>query len=377
MLIHLSNIVQRGIIDNTTRGQVELRLWYHQDKDPLEYILEGDCCRDIAGCRVSFENRAAIPKPEGDWDALVQLALLCKKLQAGDITLSRLQQDENSQRTLRRMLSIEFFADTRFRVLVDVDYFDFDISPAAWQLNWEEANLRSLLSRDSLRDHINTCVELYSLHQVSTDSEDFERCSWDEVLNQAESRAAIYRTIREKYYGQDNSLSSTAYVLDMPQLLGPWIREDRHVIPSRVYDHTRTLILFDYLETAHRRPVHRAMQHALFHHTNELTQLVSSSLQRLMEKNHDMQEQAEEVMQLYSRIVSRILATILLHQQSKREKTRAQYRDMLLGRVKHLYLRLKQVITKLPAGLDNERDIRHTAVKLHAELRHFRLEIQR
>ncbi len=374
MLIHLSNIVQRGIIDNSKRGVVDVELWYDHDAPSLHYVLDGDCSPDIAGCKVSFSNRVSVDKPDGDWEALHHLEQHSSVLQAGDITLSLLKRDENNAHMLSHVLSIEFYADTRFRVLIELDYFDFTISLPQWSYQEGEANLVSLLSRDLLRAHINTCVELYSKYQMSLDSDDFQRCHWDDILNRAESRSAIFRTIRNKYYGEDNSLTSTSYVLSLPQILGSWIREDRYIIPSNLYDNTRMLTLFDYLEQDHRHPVHIAMQHKLFYYTNELTQLISANLQRRIDSQTGNRDEIEELMQKYSRIVSRILATILLYQQ---ERDEGESRSMLLGRIKHLLKRVDSVNELLPADLHDKSNIRVAMIRLRHELNNFRSEIQR
>ncbi len=372
MLIHLSNIVQRGIIDNSKRGIVDVLLWYTHDAPPLHYLLDGDSCPDIAGCKVSFSNRAWVNKPEEDWEALRHLEQHSRELYAGDITLSQLRQDENNAQTLRRALSIEFFVDTRYRVLIELDYFDFDISLAQWSYEEGEANLTSLINRDRLRAHVNTCVELYSRYQMDLDSDDFERCHWDDKLNRAESRSAIFRTIRNKYHGEDNSLTSTAYVLSLPQILGSWIREDRYIIPSSMYDNTRMLTLFDYLEQKDRHPVHHAMQHKLFYYTNELTQLISANLQKRIDSEKGNPEEVEELMQKYSRIVSRILATILLYYEDRHEKKKHQ---LLLTRVKHLLKRVHSVNELLPPDLHDKSNIRVAMIRLRHELNNFRAEI--
>ncbi len=376
MLIHLSNIIQRGVIDNTVRGLTDLRLWYRDDSEPLHFIIAGDCCDDIAGCRVSFTNRVAFPSPDGDWSTLEEIILLTNEFTAGDITMSYASRDEDNRRAISRSISIEFFADTRIRVVVDIDYFDFDISLQQWKLSWAEDNLRALIARDQLRAHIAKNVEIHSNFHLGTDATDFRPCPWDKMLNKTEARAAIFRTVRYKYIGEENSLSSIAYVLDMPHLLGKWAALDKDSVPRDVYKGNRPQTLFDYLEDEYKKPVHKAMQHPLFHYTSKLTEVMTPALQQLLEADSDMSDTVDSLMQKYARIVSRILASILLLQQSP-DKQDAKLRETLIWRINHLQKRLIDVRDSMPKETKNLDRIQRTIQKIKEELEEFRHEVSR
>ncbi len=376
MLIHLSNIIQSGVIDNTVRGLVDLRLWYQMDKEPLRFSIAGDCCRDIAGCRVSFSNRVALPSPEGDWSTLTSLISITDEFVAGDITLSHMSRDHDNKRALSRSISIELFADVRVRLLIDVDYFDFEIGLPRWSMSWEEDNLRALLSRDQLRAHISTNIDIHTRHHLAIDTDDFEICPWDKVLNNTEARASIFRTVRDKYIGENNSLTSTAYILGIPQLLGPWASLDTQLVPSRYYTGERPQTLFDYLEEEYRKPVQRAMQHPLFHFTSKLTEYLTPALQKIQDSDSTQGELVDTVMQTYARIVSRILASILLLQQSpdKRDK---KLREKLIWRINHLQKRLITMRDLIPESAENNKRIHLTIGRIKDELEEFRHEVSR
>ncbi len=376
MLIHLSNIIQRGVIDNTVRGLTDLRLWYSDESEPLHFIIVGDCCSDIAGCRVSFTNRVAFPSPGGDWQSLEEVIRMTNEFTAGDITMSHASRDEDNRRAISRSISIEFFSDVRVRIVIDVDYFDFEISLAQWKLSWEEDNLRALIARDQLRAHVVKNVELHSLFHMATDASDFRPCSWDKMLNKTEARAAIFRTVRHKYIGEQNSLASIAYVLDMPQLLGVWAQLDKHFIPRDVFKGNKPKTLFDYLEDEHKKPVQKAMQHPLFHYTSKLTEVITPALQQLMETDNDMGDTVDSLMQKYARIVSRILASILLLQQSP-DKQDSKLRETLIWRINHLQKRLIDVRDNMPKETKNLDRIQRTIQKIKEELEEFRHEVSR
>ena len=56
MLAQIAPLITRGVVDNTTPGYVELRLWGIDEGEPIDILLTGNCLADIAGCRVNFTN---------------------------------------------------------------------------------------------------------------------------------------------------------------------------------------------------------------------------------------------------------------------------------------------------------------------------------
>ncbi len=82
MAWRLNESVQRGEIDNTIAGRVTGRIWLLGRSDPVALKLTGNCHRDLAGCRMTFEN--SDPKTE-DHTGLAP----DQKGVGGDITASR------------------------------------------------------------------------------------------------------------------------------------------------------------------------------------------------------------------------------------------------------------------------------------------------
>ncbi len=373
MIIHLDNNIVQGIIDNTVRGQVDLRLWFNRNEEPLQFLIAGDCSEDIAGCRVDFYNRKPQESDEQDWLPLKLMAQNAKLFEAGEITLSNRRSDKEIPTMVNNALTIEFFVDTRLRLLVEIDNFDHHITLPEWQMTWGDANACAFHSMDRMRDHITACVNLYCEQHFIEEEDDFPRCHWDDVLNQAESRAAIYRSVRDKYIGRPNALANVAYVLDIPHLLGRWQEEDRNYVPAKIFRGKGDLALFDYLKKDEREPVHKAMQHDLFQATTNMTQKISLAYQRLAAKDNDLGHMIDAHMKDFARFISNVLASIILFQDDNADH---ENKAILLRRIKDLKRRIKILMTDLPDEMPSRDSILHHGKKVFAELTDFMREIR-
>ena len=373
MLIDLSNLLQRGVIDNSVRGLVDLRLWCGDKQEPLHFILMGNCSQDIAGCRVSFCSRVYPSRADANWKIMESIAEQCQELRAGDITLSRRVVDQDNRRALSNTLSIEFFAEEKARILMEVDHFDFDISLPQWEMNWEDANLQSLMSMEAMRGHVLYCSKRYRGHAWVEDSEAFPRCSWDDVLNVAESKAAICRSVSVKYAGERQALSSIAYVLDLPDALNNLANIDEAALPPEL-SLTPELGLFDYLDSQHRDAVQKAMQHTLFHCTTQLTDHVCAKLGEAVDQKLSTVAETDPVMACYSGIVSNILSSILLVQEAPAAELST---EQILQRLRNVRQRLKDVTQSIPKSITDTTDLLEAARELINQLDEFCSELIR
>lgn len=64
MAWRLEDAVVRGEIDNSIEGRTTGRVWLLGRDEPLVLDLDGDCWRDLAGTRLTFENPQ--PRPAED-----------------------------------------------------------------------------------------------------------------------------------------------------------------------------------------------------------------------------------------------------------------------------------------------------------------------
>lgn len=342
MLASLSPLISRGVIDNTVRDIVQLRLWGADSGEALDFVLEGNCLPDIAGCRVNFTNRRCIPALKEEHPVLKRLRAETQRTLIGDITLSRRQPEPDNRRALQNILSVEFFIGTELRVLIESDDFEYDLSLPQWQMSWAESNAQALLNMENLRAHVAENVSHFcgpALADIKASG--FPACKWDLRLNRAEAGMAIFPTIEEKYRFSPRRRAELAYVMGRTDILGNMAQEDEAHLPPDPAAEQRAWEVVDFLEPEYARSVKRAMHHPLFMETSRMTGLVQT---RLMKANGQPQsKEAERFISGYAALVSHILATILLTRQ------REFNRDLALQRLTLIARR----VGDLPALFDN------------------------
>ena len=134
MLALITPLITRGVIDNTTKGVTHLTLWGVDNGEPIDFVLEGNCLRDIAGCRVDFTNHMCADPMEAEHPVLAKLRSSSQGMvQAGDITLSRRVPEQDNRRAISNQLSIEIFVQRDTRLLIETASFTYDISLPQWE----------------------------------------------------------------------------------------------------------------------------------------------------------------------------------------------------------------------------------------------------
>lgn len=315
MLALITPLITRGVIDNTSRGVVHLTLWGIDGGEAIDFILEGNCLRDIAGCRVEFTNRHPA-QPQGTEEHPVLAKLRNRSqgpVQAGDITLSRRVPEQDNRRALGNLLSIELFVQRETRLLIETNDFDYTLSLPQWQMSWQEANAQAFMNMEALRDHVACNVAQFKgAAMLLIQKEKLPSCSWDARLNRAEAYMAIHPTIRAKYRYEAGGQMSEAYVMDRNDLLNQMAAEDEAHMPPEP-ENNRDWDVLDFVTTEHAKAVKSAMRHPLFLETSRLTALVQKHM--MVQENAERVE-AQEFVKQYAGLVSYILATILLTRQS-------------------------------------------------------------
>lgn len=322
MLAQIAPLITRGIVDNTSPGYIELKLWGIDGGEPIEFLITGNCLPDIAGCRVSFTNNFPLPAPEKEHPVLRGLREETRAVLAGDMTLSRRVPEQDNRRALSNALSIEFFLLPETRVLLELSNFSFDISLPQWEMSWSEANAQMFLNMEALRSHVEWNMEHFvGPGMADLRNTDFPACEWDALLNRAEAAMAIFPTIREKYRYEENGYNSLAYVMGRMDILAQKAAEDEAQMPPDPQEPAREWEVVDFVDAAHADEVKRALHHPLFAETSHLTAIINQTLMRAA--SNPPSEEIETFINQYAALVSHILATILLSRQKKFELGRA------------------------------------------------------
>lgn len=311
MLAQIAPLITRGVVDNTTPGYIELKLWGIDEGEPIEILLTGNCLADIAGCRVSFTNKSPLPHPGQEHPVLKSLRADTRATCTGDMTLSRRRPEQDNRRAITNVLSLEFFLVPETRVLIEMSNFEFDISLPQWQMSWAEANAQMFLNMEALRAHVAWNMEHFDgPGMADLRRTDFPACEWDKRLNHAEAAMAIFPTIRDKYRYQINGYNSLAYVMGRHDILAQKAAEDEAQMPPDPQENTREWEVVDFVEPAYAAEVKRALHHPLFLETSHLTSIIHQTL-----LSQQPTPTTEEFVNDYAGLVSHILATILLTRQ--------------------------------------------------------------
>lgn len=310
MLANISTLVARGVIDNTAQNLIDLRLWCTDGLEPLHLRLKGDCLRDIAGCRVEFTNKEAMPDAPIP-DIIQKMRYRTHILTTGDMTLSRRVPEKNNRCGLCNILSLEFFVDVGFRFLIESADFDYQISLPQWQQSWEGDNAQQMVNMEALREHVLLNVKNYRGAGLERLGKDLPPCDWDYRLNQAEAYMAIYPSIHEKYGYEPGGYLSAAYVLNRTDFLGKEAAEEEAHMPPDANTLNRDWDVTDFLGKREAKAVRAALRHPLFIATARMTDIAQKFLIE-GESRHVNHKTASNFINQYASIVTQLLATILL-----------------------------------------------------------------
>lgn len=371
MLAMIAPLITRGVVDNTTPGCILLQLWGIDGKEPIELSMEGNCLRDIAGCRVSFTNLAATAVQEEEHAVLRRLREPLPPLTAGDMTLSRREPEADNRHMLTNVLSLEFFIGKEHRFLIETNAFRYELSLPQWQMSWEEANAQEFLNMEALRAHVAYNTEHFCGPAVAEMRESgFPPCIWDTRLNQAEARMAIYASIHTKYRHQAGGELAEAYVMGRTDILARRAAEDEAHLPPEPARERREWEIIDFVDPAYAGDVRRAMHHPLFYATSRLTGIVQSQLLQAPD-NGNSRSAAERFVNRYAALVSQLLATLLLTRQERYPL------ELVVRRLELLSERLRD-LTADEEGLTPESLalIRETSAELLTKLDSFAAELR-
>jgi hypothetical protein len=200
----IQDCVVRGEIDNRVRGVVRGRLWLHGQDAPVDLLLAGNACPDLAGCRLTFENPGrTIPLPRD----LKVPALLAGT--AGDLTASRkvkLSEPDNAAEPAPERwgnaLYLEWFGEAEGRVVIEATDFQLTLSPPEWTLTPAEEHRRQQDAEAAFASFIQRLDE--ALNRAAAKTPPPEKESWDEfdyerMLRESDARTDKYAELLDKY----------------------------------------------------------------------------------------------------------------------------------------------------------------------------------
>jgi len=224
MAWRLDKAVVRGEIDNRTKGTVIGKIWLVGVEDPIELELEGNCWRDLAGCRLTFTN----PDPQKADDEHTNLNLHQGGL-VGDMTASRKvrvleipvkdaymmsKRGEKPPEHMGNCIYLEWYSDFNGRVVIESVDYQFEISEPVWLMTEEEeteqrkANgeaivkwmerLTGAISAAQRREEIEAAEDKEWSPDDDAPMDEFE---WEKFLKESDARTDKLMKLHEKYEG--------------------------------------------------------------------------------------------------------------------------------------------------------------------------------
>ena len=145
MAWRLNKAVVKGEIDNRKQGTVTGNIWLVGVEDPIELKLEGNCWRDLAGCRLTFRN----PNPEKPDDEHTNLNPHQGGV-VGDMTASRkvrvleipveeaymmCKRGEKPPEHMGNCVYLEWYSDFNGRVVIESTDYSFELSKPVWDMS--------------------------------------------------------------------------------------------------------------------------------------------------------------------------------------------------------------------------------------------------
>jgi len=195
MAWRIAKSVVRGEIDNRTPGCVTGRIWLWGREAPIELDLHGNCHRDLAGRRTTFDNPSAA---EGDNTGLqtVQQGVV------GDMTASRKTRTSDApvEDAERPALILEWFSDVNGRVVVESTGFTLHASPPAWIMSAEQEREQIAANQRAIRDWLDRLSGSYE-DEEADDSLDapMDEFEWEKFMKESDAMTEKYGQLLEKY----------------------------------------------------------------------------------------------------------------------------------------------------------------------------------
>jgi len=237
MACRIDNAVIRGEIDNSVEGRTIGRIWLLGRDEPLILDLNGDCWRDLAGARLSFENPEPSEDPDAGTLAVVQSGVV------GDITASRkariatVSEDEiqafhAAGREIpyewKNLLYLEWFSEANGRVLIETSDYKLTVTEHKWQMDADSEQAQQLANLHAMRDFMATLIRRRksSEPEVGNESDELDEYEWEQRLKESDRLADAYQEVLEKYMDDGDAERKEAFVMGWDGLLDALAERD-------------------------------------------------------------------------------------------------------------------------------------------------------
>lgn len=207
MAWRIAKYISSGELDNRQKDLVTGQIWLSGKAAPIHLELRGNFLRDLAGCKITFENRDAIASDSINLDIL-QIGL------TGDITASRKvnvvpQSEDQAVRAQKaNALYIEWFCETNGRVVIEALDYKLAISSPVWTMSADEERIQMEANRESFRqwlEHLGEIEDMDEDHVLNQTNRPLNEFEWERLLKDSDRKNERLGEVLEKYHGHPDS----------------------------------------------------------------------------------------------------------------------------------------------------------------------------
>lgn len=303
MLFNLTPLIDHGELDNRTPGLVLLSLWIKGEDHPMKFSIEGDCLRDIAGCKLKFKLNTETPPNLSSF--LASLPTHKKKgphlsCITGDMTASNRVRIGKNKKDLFNALYLEWFSEEQGMFLLDSHLCELSISPPSWSMSASEEQAQIMMNQQALRDYVLDWISDYST--TPTEKDPLPDHHWDTRLREAEGTAIIYQEIHKKYGNHPLGEIAEAFVMGWDSRLGKMADSDENgtAFSCRIRG---VLNIFDLLDENEAIETQLGMSHPLFQKIMTLTEYMHTTFSSRLSEDKPVSSQLDaEILSLFETI---------------------------------------------------------------------------
>lgn len=236
MAWRIDEAVVRGEIDNTVEGQTTGRIWLVGRDEPLTLELVGDCWRDLAGTRLTFQNRSPVAGEDAAEVETHQKGII------GDMTASRKARvplvGNGEMREIHKsggeipcewkhVLYLEWFSEINGRVVIETTEYKLDVSPHEWTMDVDSEEAQKLANLNAMRDFMAQVIRRREPSDEAEDcADDMDEFAWEKRLKESDRLTDAYQEVLEKYMEDSDCERKEAFVMGWDGLLEEMAERD-------------------------------------------------------------------------------------------------------------------------------------------------------
>jgi len=218
MAFRIGSSAIKGEIDNRLRDHVMGCVWVEGCKQPLRLNLRGNCLRDIAGCRFTFEcsPTESLSHPSdlnAEQDGVVGDMTASRKTRAWTVPIEEAlrmkREGKDVPEKMANCLYLEWFSRANGRVVLEtVNFRITDISEPEWRMTAEEEGHQQESNVEAMADFMQRLDEAIEQQREQWSPEDdkpMDEFEWERELRESDARTEKYGELLEKYDGHPNA----------------------------------------------------------------------------------------------------------------------------------------------------------------------------